>query len=378
MRRRDILLQAAALPIVAALGRTARAEESTPFDGATVRNLARDLAQNAYQAPDASLPEPLKNLEYQDYRVDPVRSRSCAVAWPGAALHRRVLPSWLPLQGGGQDLRGRQRSRRADPLQPGPVHLRQAEARDRRHRLRRLPPAQSAQSPRILRRDLRLSRCQLFPRGGEGPGLRPVGAGTRDQDRRSRRRGVPAVPLVLAGAAGQGQRHDRGPCAAGQPERGGGVPIHHSSRQADRVRHRDGAVPAHRPCHRRHRAAHLDVPVRRQRPRARRRLSRRGARFERVAAVDRQGRAGLASARQSARAADQRVRRQRTARLRSDAARPHVRRLPGPRGALREADHRSGSNRSATGATASSSWWRSRPIARSTTTSSPSGGRTIR
>ena len=60
--------------------------------------------------------------------LHPLRSGPRAVARPGTALHRRVLPSRLPLQGGGQDLRGRQRPRRADPLQPRPVHLRQGEA----------------------------------------------------------------------------------------------------------------------------------------------------------------------------------------------------------------------------------------------------------
>ena len=84
MRRRDILLQAAVLPIVAALGRTARAEESTPFDSATVRNLARDLAQKAYQAPDATLPDSLKNLEYQDYRS--IRFDPGHALWHGQGL----------------------------------------------------------------------------------------------------------------------------------------------------------------------------------------------------------------------------------------------------------------------------------------------------
>ena len=68
MRRRDILLRAAVLPVVATLCRAARAEESSSFDAATVRNLARDLAQRAYQAPDAALPDELKNLDYQQYR----------------------------------------------------------------------------------------------------------------------------------------------------------------------------------------------------------------------------------------------------------------------------------------------------------------------
>ena len=68
MRRRDILLQAAALPVVATLGRTARADEGTSFDGATVRAMARDLAQHPWAAPDATLPPELKDLDYQQYR----------------------------------------------------------------------------------------------------------------------------------------------------------------------------------------------------------------------------------------------------------------------------------------------------------------------
>ena len=85
MRRRDMLLQSAVLPIVAALGPAPRgAEESTPFDGATVRNLARDLAQKAYQAPDASLPDTLKNLDYQDYRS--IRFDPGHALWRGQGL----------------------------------------------------------------------------------------------------------------------------------------------------------------------------------------------------------------------------------------------------------------------------------------------------
>ena len=204
MRRRDILLQAAVLPIVAALGRTARAEESTPFDGATVRNLARDLAQKAYQAPDATLPDSLKNLDYQAYRS--IRFDPGHALWRGQGLrftaeffHRGFLykeaVKIFEVANG-----------RAEPIRYSPdlFTFGKVKPRDRRHRLRRLPPAQPDQPPRLFRRDLRLSRRQLFPRGGEGPGLRAVGARPRDQDRGFRRRGVPAVPLVLAGAAGKG------------------------------------------------------------------------------------------------------------------------------------------------------------------------------
>jgi periplasmic glucans biosynthesis protein len=84
MRRRDILLQAAALPVVAALGRAAHADESAPFDAATVRNLARDLAQRAWQAPDATLPDELKNLDYQQYRS--IRFDPGHALWQGQGL----------------------------------------------------------------------------------------------------------------------------------------------------------------------------------------------------------------------------------------------------------------------------------------------------
>ena len=48
MRRRDILLQGAASAVRGCARPLARApRNATPFDGATVRNLARDLAQHA-------------------------------------------------------------------------------------------------------------------------------------------------------------------------------------------------------------------------------------------------------------------------------------------------------------------------------------------
>ena len=85
MRRRDILLRAAVLPVVATLCRAARAEESSSFEAATVRNLARDLAQRAYQAPDAALPDELKNLDYQQYRS--IRFDPGHALWRGQGLH---------------------------------------------------------------------------------------------------------------------------------------------------------------------------------------------------------------------------------------------------------------------------------------------------
>jgi glucans biosynthesis protein len=70
MRRRELLFRSAILPAAIALAHAtpARAEDQTPFDGATVRNLAHGLAQQPYKAPDASLPDTLNNLDYQAYR----------------------------------------------------------------------------------------------------------------------------------------------------------------------------------------------------------------------------------------------------------------------------------------------------------------------
>jgi glucans biosynthesis protein len=84
MRRRELLLRSAALPVVAAFGHQACADETTSFDNSTVRNMARELAQKAYQAPDATLPDQLKNLDYQQYRS--IRSDPSHALWKGQGL----------------------------------------------------------------------------------------------------------------------------------------------------------------------------------------------------------------------------------------------------------------------------------------------------
>jgi periplasmic glucans biosynthesis protein len=84
MRRRDILLQAAVLPALAAFGSVARADDAAPFDGSTVRNMARDLAQHPWQAPDQTLPPELKDLDYQQYRS--IRFDPGHALWRGQGL----------------------------------------------------------------------------------------------------------------------------------------------------------------------------------------------------------------------------------------------------------------------------------------------------
>src|SRR6516162_4509928 len=84
MHRRDILVQAATLPLVSALGRAAQPDEATAFDAATVRTVAHDLAQRAWQAPKATLPDVLQNLDYQQYRS--IRFDPGHALWRGQGL----------------------------------------------------------------------------------------------------------------------------------------------------------------------------------------------------------------------------------------------------------------------------------------------------
>lgn len=78
MHRRTLLLGTALLPFAPSL---AQAAESTSFDSSTVRNIARQMAQQPFKAPDASLPDPLKNLDYQQYRS--IRFKPEDALWRG-------------------------------------------------------------------------------------------------------------------------------------------------------------------------------------------------------------------------------------------------------------------------------------------------------
>ena len=104
MRRRELLLRSAALPVVAVLGHQAYADETTPFDASTVRNMARAMAQKAYQAPDATLPDQLKNIDYQQYRS--IRFDPSHALWKGEGLRftAEFFHRGYPVQGGGADL----------------------------------------------------------------------------------------------------------------------------------------------------------------------------------------------------------------------------------------------------------------------------------
>ncbi|MEO9188938.1 MAG: glucan biosynthesis protein G [Acetobacteraceae bacterium] len=71
MRRRELLIAGGAVLATrrAPARAAAPAQDSAPFDAASVRNLARALAAEPFKPPNATLPDTLKNLDYQDYRA---------------------------------------------------------------------------------------------------------------------------------------------------------------------------------------------------------------------------------------------------------------------------------------------------------------------
>jgi glucans biosynthesis protein len=88
LRRRDFII--AGLAAAAAGLRTARAkapwdaEGGAPFDATMVRQLARELAQASYKAPDNQLPSELKELNYDAYRA--IRFKPEHSLWRDAKL----------------------------------------------------------------------------------------------------------------------------------------------------------------------------------------------------------------------------------------------------------------------------------------------------
>jgi glucans biosynthesis protein len=96
MLRRSLLGAGASLPLISVAGPALAADNSktqtqahptgpTPFDGSTVRNLARQLAAESYQKPTDDLPSEFKNLDYSAYQgIRFIQSQSL---WQGQGLN---------------------------------------------------------------------------------------------------------------------------------------------------------------------------------------------------------------------------------------------------------------------------------------------------
>ena len=78
--RRVFLGASASVPLLAVTDHVLAADpapQSTPFDGSTVRNMARQLALQPYKAPENNLPAPFKTLDFEAYqgiRFDPSKA----------------------------------------------------------------------------------------------------------------------------------------------------------------------------------------------------------------------------------------------------------------------------------------------------------------
>ncbi len=93
MQRREFLVGSVGLAAWTGIGPWAaetapQARDDTPFDGSTVRQLARKLSQSPYKAPNDPLPDELKKLSYDAYRA--IRFRPESALWRDADLPFQV------------------------------------------------------------------------------------------------------------------------------------------------------------------------------------------------------------------------------------------------------------------------------------------------
>ena len=249
-----------------------------------MRAIARELAQKPYKAPDNKLPDALKDLTYDRYRMIRFQAGARALAQRGPAVPAPVLPSRLLLREPRRHLRGEGRDRDADRLFAQHV-LASATAR-RRTSGSNLGFAGFRIHGPINRPDYFdeigvFLGASYFRAVAKGQTYGLSARGLVAQHRRSEGRGVPELPFVLGRAPRKGRKLDRRARAARQRERGRGLSLHHPARRDHDLRHRGDAVPARADRADRTGDAHQHVFLRRQRSRRRRRLPPRGPRLRR-------------------------------------------------------------------------------------------------
>jgi glucans biosynthesis protein len=338
MHRRDLLVRSAFLSIAAALaGRTpARADDAAPsgtapgasFDASTVRNLARNLAQQSYKAPDASLPGGLDKIDYQAYRS--IRFDSGHALWRGQGV--KFTAEFF--------LRGFLYKERVDIFEVAGGHATP---------IRYSPDLFTFDKVQAPTGDIGFAGFRIH-----NPINRPdyfdeicafLGASYFRAVARNQGYGLSARGLAIKTAEQSGEEF---PLFRSfwleRPAKGSDVIVVHalldspSAAAAFRFTIRPGqqtVFDTEMALYPR-----SDLTVAGIAPLTSMFLFDANDRTrvdDRPADLERQGRADLASAGQSARIADQRLCRQRAARLRAAAAGTPAQRLPGPRGALREA-----------------------------------------
>ena len=207
MNRRNLLQAAVSLPLMSFARQiiTAASAEAIPFDRSIVRQLARDAANKPYKAPDSKLPD---NLEEPGLRSIPAAIRFLPerALWRGEKLpfevqffHRGFF--YAPRVDIYEVANG-QATKIAYRPENFSFGSNQATAARHRSGLCRISDPRADQPARLLRRGLRFSRRELFPRRRKGRNLRAVGARTGDQHRRGQGRGISALQDILDRKAG--------------------------------------------------------------------------------------------------------------------------------------------------------------------------------
>ena len=219
LRRRDLLAAGLALPFIgrplsaALVVRSAGAGEGRAVRG---RRRARARARaraKPYKAPDNKLPDALKDLTYDRYRM--IRFKPDQALWRAEGLpfqlqffHRGFYYAnrvdIFEVKDGARD---------PDRLFAQHVLVRRPAGAGRagQSRLRGLSHPRADQPAGLFRRDRRVPRRELFPRGRQGPDLRAFGARPVAQHRRPEGRGVPELHAP-SGSSGRPRARPRSWC----------------------------------------------------------------------------------------------------------------------------------------------------------------------
>ena len=184
---------------------------SGPFDAQTVVEMARMLAKSPFVPPKTSLPPPLANLQYDQYRD--IRFRPSATIWaaPSRAFRLQLLPLGylfttpveiaIVADGTARHLPYRADLFTAGTLVPAPLPTQDIGFSG----LRLLYPINH---PSRFDEVAVFQGASYFRSLGRGPGLRPLGARPRRQDRRTRRaRSSRSSALLGRANPGDGATH---------------------------------------------------------------------------------------------------------------------------------------------------------------------------
>jgi glucans biosynthesis protein len=240
-----------------------------PFSRATVVEIARALAQADFVPPPTDLPDPIKNLTYEQYRD--IRSDRNAAIWADEGLpfrmqlfhrgfyYKEEIDVGIVDDGGVHHLAYSPKLFDAGKLVPKPLPSEDIGFAG----IRLLGHINSPDGFDEIAVFLGASYFRSLGRG-QVYGLSARGLALKDGSAGGRR--VPDLPGVLGREADGGQRDRRRERAARQLQRDGRLPVLHTARRIHDRRRRGDALSARGPDQGRARAGLLDVLLRSERP----------------------------------------------------------------------------------------------------------------